>query len=468
MARVGILIVALTLASSPSTPAGAAPREPDWPAATAEYKALLADLIAVDSSNPPGDELKVAAVLRARLEAAGIPCDTVQTAPGRGNLVARLKGSGKKRPLLLLGHIDVVGVDRAKWGSDPFQMTERDGHYYGRGVIDDKGMVAAEAMTLILLKRQNVRLDRDIILLAECDEEAGGEMGVGWMLKNRRPMIDAEFAINEGGRTSLDGGTVAWVGVQNCEKRSVNMRLVAHGTSGHASMPRQDNCIAALGRALARFADPVFPAELTPATTAFFTALAPRQHDPALAHAMAHLDHPDSAETFSRIVGADIMYSSMLRTSVSPTLVNGGFRSNVIPSTAEATLNVRMIPGTHPDSVAARLRRVIDDPQVEVTFTPPTRPEAPGVPFSGAVVQAVQKVSARMAPGVPVVPLLSTGATDSAQLREAGIQAYGLLPFPLTTEDVGGMHGDNERMPVGSLGFGLEMMYRVTREVAGR
>src|SRR5262245_28713349 len=153
MARVRTSILVLTLASCAALPAGAAPRDPDWPAATAEYRALLADLVAVDSSNPPGHELAVAAVLRARLEAAGIPCDTVQTATGRGNLVARLKGSGKKRPLLLLGHIDVVGVDRSKWGSDPFQMTERDGHYYGRGVIDDKGMVAAEAMTLILLKR---------------------------------------------------------------------------------------------------------------------------------------------------------------------------------------------------------------------------------------------------------------------------------------------------------------------------
>jgi acetylornithine deacetylase/succinyl-diaminopimelate desuccinylase-like protein len=468
MSRSIVLALLVFTTSAGAVPAPAAPREPDWATATAEYRQLLADLIAINSSNPPGNELTVAERLRAQLAAAGIPCDTVQTAPGRGNLVARLKGSGKKRPLLLLGHIDVVGVDTTKWGSPPFQMTERAGHLYGRGVIDDKGMVAAEVMTLILLKRLKVPLDRDVILLAECDEESGGEMGVGWMLENRRPMIDAEFAINEGGRTSLEDGKPTWVGVQNCEKRSVNMRLVAHGTSGHASMPRQDNCIAALGRAVAKFDQPVFPLQLTPATRQFFTAIARLQKDPAVAHAMAHLDHADSAEAFARVLGADIMYGSMLRTSVSPTLVNGGFRSNVIPSQAEATLNVRMIPGTDPDSVAALLRRVVDDPQVEVVYTPPTRPEAPGVPFSGAVVEAVQKVCARMVPGVPVVPLLSTGATDSADLREAGIQAYGLLPFPLTTEDVGGMHGDNERMPVGSLGFGLQMMYRVTREVAGR
>lgn len=457
------LVIAAALGAST---APAAPGEPDWNAATAELRQLLADLVALDSSSPPGNELAVAERLRALLAKEGIPADTIQTAPGRGNLVARLQGRGTKRPLLLLGHIDVVGVDRGTWRSDPFRLTERDGYLYGRGVIDDKGMVAAEAMTLVLLKRLRVPLERDVILLAECDEESGGEMGVAWMLAHRRPLIEAEYAINEGGRTALREGRTAWVGVQNSEKRSVNFRLVARGTSGHGSMPRRDNCIAALGRAVARFAEPVFPVELTPATREFFPALAASEADPAVAHAMRHLDHPDSAEVFGGIVGRDLMYGSMLRTSVSPTLINGGFRSNVIPSQAEATLNVRMIPGSDPEEVAAALRRVVDDPRVEVVYTPPTRPEPPSVPFSGPVVEAVKRVCARLAPGAPVVPLLSTGATDSAQLRAAGIQAYGLLPFPLTTEDAGGMHGDNERMPVASLGFGLQLLYRVTLEVA--
>jgi acetylornithine deacetylase/succinyl-diaminopimelate desuccinylase-like protein len=471
-ARAGWLVTAcaalLALFSAPR-PICAASREPDWRRALPEYRQLLGDLVAIDSSNPPGNELAVAARLRALLEKEGIACDTFQTAPGRGNLVARLTGSGRKRPLLLLGHIDVVGVQKDKWTTDPFTLTERDGHLYGRGVIDDKGMVAAEALAMVWLARLKVPLDRDVILLAECDEESGGEMGVEWMLAHHRDAIDAEFALNEGGRTSLaNGGVLRWMGIQTSEKRPVNFTLRAHGTSGHASMPRRDNCIAALGRALAKFAAPVFPVVLTSDTRAFFPAIAAREPDTATAYAMRHLDRADSAGAYGAIVGRDIMFDSMLRTSVSPTIVTGGFRSNVIPSSAEATLNVRMLPGTNPDSVQAALRRIVDDPQIEVTYTPPTRPEAPSVPFAGAVVDAVRKVCATMAPGVPVVPLLSTGATDSAQLRREGIAAYGLLPFPLTTEDIGGMHGDNERMPLASLGFGLKMMYRVTLAIAGR
>jgi acetylornithine deacetylase/succinyl-diaminopimelate desuccinylase-like protein len=450
--------------TSPESVVSAA-REPEWPKAIAEYRQLLADLIAVNSSNPPGNELAVAAVLKTTLEREGIPCTLYETAPGRGNLVARLKGNGKKRPLLLLGHLDVVGVDSTKWQSPPFQMTERDGFLYGRGVIDDKGMVAAEASALIWLHRLKVPLERDVILLAEADEEAGGEMGVAWMLANHRDAIDAEFAVNEGGRTTLAGDKVGWVGVQNAEKRGINVTLTARGQSGHASMPREDNCIAALGRALAKFAGPVFPVELTPETRAFFPAIAAVE-PPELSDAMRGLASADSAAHAAKIGEHDLMFGAMLRTTVSPTIVNGGFRSNVIPSEAKATLNVRMIPGSDPAKVTAKIREIVNDPHVEVSMTEPRRPEAPSMPFDGPVVDAVRSVSAKMAPGAPVVPLLSTGATDSAQLRSVGIRAYGLLPFPLTTEDAARMHGDDERMPVSSLGFGLQMTYRVAAEIA--
>jgi acetylornithine deacetylase/succinyl-diaminopimelate desuccinylase-like protein len=442
-----------------------ATREPEWPKAIAEYRQLLSDLIAVDSANPPGNELTAAALLKTALEREGIACTLYETAPGRGNLVARLKGNGKKRPLLLLGHIDVVGVDSTKWQSPPFEMTERDGFLYGRGVIDDKGMVAAEATSLIWLKRLKVPLERDVILLAECDEESGGEMGVAWMLEHHREAIDAEYAVNEGGRTTLAGDRVGWVGVQNAEKRSINVTLIARGQSGHASMPRQDNCVASLGKALARFAEPVFPVELTPETRAFFPAIAAVE-PPALADAMRGLASADSSRHAERVGEYDLMFGAMVRTTVSPTIVNGGFRANVIPSEARATLNVRMIPGSDPEKVTAKIREIVNDPRVEVAMTPPRRPEAPSMPFDGPVVDAVRSVGAKMAPGAPVVPLLSTGATDSAQLRSAGIKAYGLLPFPLTTDDVGRMHGDNERMPVTSLGFGLQMTYRVAAEIA--
>ncbi|HEY2954807.1 MAG TPA: M20/M25/M40 family metallo-hydrolase [Candidatus Eisenbacteria bacterium] len=450
------------------SPAPSATREPNWPRAVAEYRQVLGDLIAIDTSNPPGRELEVARYLDSLLAREGIRGQTFETAPGRGNFVARLSGSGRKPPLLLLGHMDVVGVERDRWSGDPFRLEERDGFLYGRGVIDDKGMVAAEAMTLILLKRLGVPLERDVVFLAECDEESGGEFGVGWMLEHHRDAIDAELAINEGGRTLLDdAGRIAWVGVQNSEKRSINYTLTASGVSGHASMPRADNCILSLSRAIQRAADPPFPVTLTPATRAFFRAIAPSQ-PPALRTAMESLDDPAGAGAASEALAADLMFNAMLRNTVSPTIVNGGFRANVIPASATATLNCRLLPGTDPEAFRRALEERIADPRVQVSFTPPTRPEAPSMPFEGAVVEAARRAAKPLAPEAAVVPLLSTGATDSAQLRGAGIRAYGLLPFPLTTEDAARMHGNDERMPVASLGIGLRLLYGVTAAVASR
>ncbi len=439
-------IATILLAAAMSAPARAA--EPEWKAAADECRKVLADLVAIDTSNPPGNELAAARYLERLLSGEGIECRVFETAPGRGNLVARLKGDGTRRPLLLLGHLDVVGVDRAKWTSDPFALVERDGYLYGRGAIDDKGMVAAEACVLLHLKRLGVPLARDVILLAEGDEESGGDLGITWMLEKQRAAIEAEYALNEGGRTKLDPATgrVDWVALQTAEKRPVNYTLTATGQSGHASMPRPDNCILALARAIARAADPPFPVRLIPETRAFFAAVG-------------------AGDEAAR--ARDLMYDAMQRDTVSPTIVKGGFRSNVIPSSAEATLNVRLLPGSDPEEMRKALVARIADPSVAVTYTPPTREEAPTVPFEGPVVEAVRRAAADVFPGAKVVPILSTGATDSADLRRAGIKAYGLLPFPLATEDAARMHGDDERLPVASLEPGLRLLYRVTVDVAG-
>lgn len=462
------IATASSRAASLQAPAeGAAPREPDWNEAVAEYRRVLEGLIALDTSNPPGRELKAARTLESLLAREGIPGRIYKAAPGRGNFVARLEGDGRKAPLLLLGHLDVVGVERGKWSGDPFRMEERDGFLYGRGVIDDKGMVAAEAMTLILLKRMRVPLERDVIFLAECDEESGGGLGVAWMLEHHPDAIAAEFAINEGGRTMLDAGRTAWVGVQNSEKRGVNYTLTATGASGHASMPREDNCIRSLARAIARVTDPPFPVSLTESTRAFFRGIAPGL-PPAQREAVERLEDPAAADSAARALADDLMFHAMLRHTVSPTVIKGGVRANVIPASAEAALNCRLLPGTDPETFRAALEERIADPAVRVSFAPPKRVESPTMPFEGPVVDAVRKVAARLLPGVPVVPLLSTGATDSAQLRSAGVAAYGLLPFPLTTEDAARMHGNDERMPVTSLGLGLRFLYGVTAAIASR
>lgn len=438
--------------------------EPDWAPAEAEFRQLLTELVALPSTTR---EIDVARRLERLFQAEGIACRIYEPDSGRANLVARLPGNGTKRPLLLLGHMDVVPVDTSKWTAPPFAMTERDGHLYGRGVIDDKGMVAAAAMTMVILKRLNVTLERDVILLAECDEETGGKLGVQWMLDHHRDAIDAEVAINEGGITRLEDGRITWIGIETSQKRGVTFKLTARGTSGHSSMPRGDNAIAVLGRAVAKLDRPLFPVRLTDDTRTFFTTIA-SFYDPDLERAMSQLEHPDSANVFGAIVGRDPLYDAMLRTTATPTLLNAGLKSNVIPSEAVATVNVRMIPGTEIDSVLAELRRVVDDPRVTVSYTPPTRPPVPPMPFAGPVVDAVREITDKMFPGSEVVPLLCTGGTDSAQLRRAGIQAYGLLPFPLTTADAASMHGDDERMPVKSLGQGLRLLYRVTAKVAGK
>jgi len=459
------VLTALLLTLSTGTEAALA-KDVDWKKAEVEYRGLLSELIAIDSSNPPGNELAVCRAIQARLEREGIQCEVVEPSPGRGNLVARLPGSGKKRPMLMLGHVDVVPVQKERWTADPFQLTEREGFLYGRGVIDDKGMVAAEAMTLLLLKRAGTKLDRDVIYLAECDEEAGGEWGISWILEHRRELIDAEFAVNEGGRVMLEQGRVRWVGLQNSEKRPVDVKLTAQGHSGHASMPRPDNPLVTLSRALARVADRPFGVELTPETREFFPSIATLEPNAEMASAMRGIVDPARAEEAGQTLGRDLMFGAMIRHTMSPTLMAAGVKSNVIPSTAEATLNVRMLPGANVEAIVDSIRSRIADERVAVTFRPPRRPESPVSPFSGPLVEAVRKSAAKHFPGAPVVPLLSTGATDSAELRQNGIPSYGLLIFPLESDDVARMHADDERMPVSSLGIGLRFLHDTVVEAA--
>jgi acetylornithine deacetylase/succinyl-diaminopimelate desuccinylase-like protein len=461
-----IMVLAAVLAVT--APFVAAPRatEPDWQKAEAELLEILTELIALNTTSPPGNEILVCRALQARLEREGIACEIVEPEPGRGSLIARLEGTGEKRPLLLLGHTDVVGVQEENWESDPWVLTERDGYYYGRGVIDDKGMVSAEALTLLLLKRSGVELDRDVIFLAEADEEAGGKFGVDWLIKNRPEIIDAEYALNEGGRIVTRDGSVAWIGLQNAEKRTVSLRLIARGTSGHASVPRPDNPVARLAGAIDRLAQHPFPVELTPETEIFFPAVA-RWQSPEMANAMRELGDPAKREGAAEVIGQDLMFGAMLRNTISPTILDAGFRSNVIPASAEGVINVRLLPGKNLDAVIEHLHTVIDDESIEIQFIyEPDPVEAPRSPFDGPIVDAVKQVVAELLPDASVVPFQSNGATDSATLRRAGIDSYGLLIFPLTREDEARFHADNERMPVSSLGLGLRLLYEVTKRAA--
>jgi acetylornithine deacetylase/succinyl-diaminopimelate desuccinylase-like protein len=453
-----------------NVPAGA--QSPDWDATARETVAHLQRMIRLNTVNPPGNELPVARYLDSTLKAAGIETHLFEPAPGRAALVARLRGDGSRRPVIIMGHMDVVGVEREKWSVDPFAAEIRDGYLYGRGAIDDKGMLAANLQTMLLLKRHVLdaggRLSRDVIFVANSDEEAGGDYGMGWLVANHRELIDAEFVLNEGGRTRIVRGKPLYVAVQNTEKVPHVVTMTARGPGGHAAVPLAGNAILRLGRALAAVGRHREPTQVNATTRAFFGQLATVWPDAVERRAMGDVASRDAARVArgARVLGTTAVFDAVLRTGISATIVTGGIRSNVIPTEASATLNVRTLPGQSIDSVVARLRRVVNDSLVGVAVTERGE-DAPPSDFTSPMFTAIAESVKALAPDMVTVPYLSTGATDSARLRQLGMQAFGVLPFPMNQDDEDRMHGSDERIPLASLDFGTRLVYgailRVTR-----
>lgn len=419
----------------------------------------LQAVLRLESVNPPGNELPVARYLHDILRRNGVASDLYEAAPGRGNVIARVRGSGKQPPLLLMAHMDVVGVERDKWSTPPFGGEVLDGYVYGRGAIDDKGMLITNLHAVLWLQALVTRgavPARDVIFLATSDEEAGGDHGIDWIMAEHRDQIDAGVALNEGGRVRILDGEIAYAAVQCAEKVPYNVIVTARGSGGHAAIPHDGNAITRLARALARLTSHREPLALFDVTRGFFGQVAQVWPDPAVRDAMADLASGDPLrETRGAAAVAGIpSLDAVLRTGISPTLVSGGIRSNVIPTEAEATLNIRIMPGGSLDDLLERLRAVVDDPSVEFRLKSAGLDAPASSPASAefrAIVDALQAVR----PGLPVAPYLSTGATDSATLRHAGIPCYGLLPFPLTQDDEDRMHGHDERIRVDALSFGL-------------
>ncbi len=444
---------------------------PDWPTAHAETLANLQALLRLDSVNPPGNELAVARFLATTLEAEGIETQLFEPTPGRGAVVARIRGDGSQRPVLIMAHMDTVGVEAEHWSVDPFGAVIRDGYLYGRGAIDDKGMLAANLETMLLLKRTVVdagaTLSRDVIFVANSDEEQSGTWGMGWLIDNHPELIRAELALNEGGRTRIVGGKTLYVAVQNTEKVPHTVTLTAHGPGGHASVPLAGNAILRLGRALALISAYREPVTLLPTTRTFFAELAPVWPDRAQRRAMLDVASgvarrvQRGARALERIPVLD----ALLRNGISATIVRGGTLGNVIPTEATAELNVRTLPGQSIDGVAARLQRVIRDPMVDVAVTARGE-DAPASDFHSPLFAAIRESARALDPSLAVVPYLSTGATDSARLRSWGIQAFGVLPFPMNQNDEDRMHGNDERIPLASLEFGTRMIHGAIARVA--
>jgi acetylornithine deacetylase/succinyl-diaminopimelate desuccinylase-like protein len=429
----------------------------------------LQDLIRINTTNPPGDEIVAAKYIADVLKREGIPSEIFESTPGRGFLVARLSATAvpdPSRALLLMAHLDVVGVDKSKWSVDPFAAVMKDGYLYGRGTIDDKGNLVANLAVFISLKRSSVRLNRDVIFLAEGDEEAGGEFGMKFVVEKHWDKIAAGFALNEGGHTVLKDGKVQYVGVQATEKVSVNVNVIATGTSGHASIPRKDNPVVHLAAAIGKIGQYEAPVQFNSVTRGYFEGIAPAE-DEETGKWLEALESPDRADHAARWVSNNNpIWNAMLRDTATPTMLQAGIRQNVVPSEARGVLNVRLLPGNQLDPLVGKLKQLVNDPQIRFETQPNGGEAAPSSSLESDLYSTIKTVSAREFAGAPVVPYMSTGATDSARLRMRSVQAYGLDPFPLTEDDLMRMHADDERIPIDSFRKGIQFLYEVVNAFA--
>jgi acetylornithine deacetylase/succinyl-diaminopimelate desuccinylase-like protein len=446
----------------------AAPQERDWEEVAREATALLAEYIRINTTNPPGNELEAARWLAAVLRRDGIEAEVFEFAPGKANLVARLRGDGSARPLVLLSHMDVVEVSREHWSVDPFGGVIRDGYLYGRGALDMKGQAVVQLMTLLVLRRANVPLARDIIFLAVADEEVGSR-GAAWVAQQRPDLVQgAEFLINEGGAMEADAaGRVVAVGVGVTEKAPFWLDVVARGTAGHGSRPTPDNAVERLIRALARIEAWETPLVLTPAAERFLQARAPREPDAERRRWMAN-PRAALADTAGRAsLTSDVTLNAILRNTVSITRLQGSGQTNVIPPVARAAVDVRLLPGQDPAAFLAELRRVVNDTLVTITPQGVNWP-ATESPLDNVLVRAIAEVTARHYPDAVIAPLMLAGFTDSHWFRRLGIASYGVAPIAVGPAERGTVHGNDERVRVEALGGGVRYLYEIVLRVAGR
>jgi acetylornithine deacetylase/succinyl-diaminopimelate desuccinylase-like protein len=450
-----------TAAHSQQLPATSTGSAETW---STEAMTFLSALVKIDTSNPPGDEIKAANYIKSVLDKEGIPSEIFESAPGRANLVSRLKGNGSKKPVMLMGHLDVVGVERDKWTIDPFAGITKEGYLYGRGSSDDKGMDAANLEIFLQLHRSKIPLDRDVILLAESGEEGTTQYGINFMVAQHWDKIECEYLLNEGGEFQMLDGKLQYAGIATTEKVPRGMVLIAHGSSGHASIPRPDNAIEHLGVALGKLLTWQPPMRVNETTREYFGRLA-KISSAEDAYLYTHLEEPAVQE---KIRTTRLAQNSMLRTSIVPTMIKGGFRLNVIPADAQATLDVRALPDEDIEQLMEALSKVIADPQIEVKRASNLQPDRPAsLPSSihNEMFEALERSQGKVFPGSVTLPIMLPGATDSAQLRAKGVQAYG-IGVPRTDEDASRVHGNDERVSVNALGKFVDFLYTALIDVA--
>jgi len=433
---------------------------------------LLQELIRIDTSNPPGHEGRIDELIAGKLRPLGFEVLIIPTpVEGKSHLIARLRGDGSRRPVLLASHADVVGVEKEKWTVDPFAGQVKDGRIYGRGALDFKGGMAVFARAVMQLAENKIPLARDVIFVVEADEESA-PYNTTWLAQTHWSDMECEFALNEGGWIMADDtGRVRYVSVSTADKTSISVILSARGTSTHSSMPRPDNPITAISKAIAKLADYETPIQLTPSTRRFFATLA-KTSPPPMSLYFRDLIGTDAAAAAraDREISRDLLLHAIMRNTIAPVMLNAGFRNNVIPGSADATINVRIIPGTDPNQIVRDFERVIGDSAVSVRLsTPSTGPSR--VPASSEdtdLYRALEREARAAFGGAEVTPYLFQAATDAGAWRSRGVPVYGIYPYPITADQLTRMHGNDENVSVESLRQGTEMIYKTLVGVAAQ
>ncbi len=427
---------------------------------------IYKELIEINTTDSAGSTTRAADAMAARLRAAGIPESDIQVIgphPRKGNLIARYRGTNRKRPLLLVAHLDVVEAFRGDWSLDPFVLSERDGYFYGRGTTDDKAMAAAWIAAFIRMRREGYTPDRDLIIALTADEEGGDYNGVQWLLKNRQDLLDADFALNEGGESLIKDGKYLLNAIQPSEKVYQSFRLEVRNAGGHSSRPVKDNAIYHLAEGLTRLAKYQFPVHLNEVTAGYFRRMAVVYTGQLAADMRVISKNPADKAAIARL--STLPYeNALLRTTCVATRLEGGHADNALPQTARAIVNCRLLPGDSPVEVRSTLIRVLDDPNISVTPIGDAISSSPS-PMRADVLDSIEQLTAQMWPGVPVVPVMSTGATDGLYLRNAGIPTYGISGFFEDVDDTRA-HGRDERLGVKQFYEGIEFLYRLVKALS--
>jgi acetylornithine deacetylase/succinyl-diaminopimelate desuccinylase-like protein len=453
--------VLIALASSLMLAAQSGPHE-------TRARDIFKQLVEINTTQSAGNTTQAAEAMAARFKTAGFADSDVRVlgaSAKKGNLVVRYRGTGAKRPMILLAHLDVVEARREDWSFDPFVLTEKDGYFYGRGTVDDKTMAAVFVTNLLRLRSEGFTPARDIILMLTADEEGGPDNGVRWLLANHRPLIDAEFAINEGGGGMMRKGRYVTNEVQAAEKVYQDLRLEVRHSGGHSSIPVRENAIYRLAAGLSRLASFEFPPQLNDITRAYFTRAAPAQPDAQTRADMQAVGRkPLDRAAAARLSSQSPYFNALLRTTCVATRLDGGHAPNALPQLAAANVNCRILPGVPVSTVVAQLTKVIADPAIQISLVDEATPSNAAV-LRDDVMTATETIVTSMFPGVPVVPVMSTGATDGLFLRNAGIPTFGVDGVFGDVDDVRA-HGRDERVGVKQFYEDLEFQYRLITALA--